>query len=408
MSTVFFSIASSRQLANAKVLLDSIKNNYPESETFLVLAERRVVAEEVAATGKFGHQIVSIDQLEIDDLERFAFQYDADEFHGALKPWSLDYFLKRFESVIYFDPDIELFSKPVEILKYLSEYEAVVTPCATFPLPDDGLFPSNIGLMRAGQFHSGFFAIRSSREAREFARYWKDETHRGLATIDPFDSWMGNQLLFSGITSFIGPVMVIRRQDHHFSIWNSSQRQLSLIDGRLTTSDGPLVFINFQGLTQRREKIFGQPQWARQRFLPSIEPVRDTLSSSVMDQALKTHESKVLEAQNKLQPYSKHYSFGNYLNAENIFDNDRRIYLHVSSIEKRDIGNPFQAKEKIRKRELTISRQTNRKFLDEIESMKKGLSWKIGRTLTWPLRAARKLVKTAAHLLRYFFVVVRR
>ncbi len=374
MKRVVFSIASYKKLAQARVLLDSVKVQHNDIKTFLVIAERRSQTLQ-----NYGHDILDLEQLQVP--MRLAFQYDSEEFQEALKPWALEYFLKDYESVVYFDPEVEIFSSLTDIFSWVQDYEAVVAPAVTAPLPYDGLLPDNGTVLRAGLFHSGFFAARSSYSLRVFIQYWKEEVVCGLAGADFEEKWMQGQLIFSGITSFVDSVKIVHLDSFHFSIWNASQRELSYTGNTFVTSHGPLVSMHFQGQEDLQDF-----------FLPRGAFVRPFKSGGAMSRILRLHQEKVVRVEKMLQPYSTQYSFGFYANGGYVCRKDRRVFFHMSSFEKRNIKDPFQAPDEMRKRVMTLSMPRIFSSYHELQAIKRGPSWRIGRLMTCPIRVGKNIL----------------
>lgn|GEM_PF-805372 len=351
MKIAIFSIATYSNLEEAKVLLDSVFMHASWAQTFIFLAEKSDSLE-ILKSDTFGHKVVTLSELAIENLNQLAFQYNSEEFTQALKPWSSEYLLKTFDVVIYFDSDIEVFSSLSEIFDEIPKYEAIVTPMITASIPNDEFCPTYTDILRAGQLHSGFFCIRFSPQIKNFLNYWKEQVKSGLSTIDPSNQWIGKDIIFSGILSFVDHIRIIRSKAYHFSAWNAFQRNLSKNQERIITSDGPLVFLNFQGLSRDYEKKLGQKPWVHRSFLPSTKKLRPFLSSDLLADLGKKHKIKKIEARNQLKIRSHAYTFGYYHNGEPIFHNDRRTFLRMNYLEKKYTGNPFSSQKYIKKIDL--------------------------------------------------------
>ena len=108
-----FTICSNNYVPMAKVLLESARRHHPEATLYLCLADEPIIDESFYPQGCI---VVRGDALDIPDFRDFAFRYDVMEFNTALKPFMFRHLLARgHRSVVYLDPDIEIFSplKPV-------------------------------------------------------------------------------------------------------------------------------------------------------------------------------------------------------------------------------------------------------------------------------------------------------
>jgi hypothetical protein len=87
------------------------------------------------AVTRSGIQAQYAQDLGIPDFEHLAFKYQLVEFNTALKPTFLkSIFSEGFDSVIYLDPDIKVFSALSPVLNALSSSDIVLTPHSTRPV----------------------------------------------------------------------------------------------------------------------------------------------------------------------------------------------------------------------------------------------------------------------------------
>jgi len=341
MKIAIFSIATFSNLSEVKVLLDSVCMHSFSTQTFVFLAEKNQPSRKPLPSDLFGHKVIPIEEVRITPFDELAFQYNREEWMQALKPWAVEYLFHKFDAVIYFDADIEIFASLSQILHDISKYEAIVTPMVTSSIPHDGFFPSYSDMLRAGQLHSGFFCLRQCPRIKDFLKYWKQEIRLGLGTSDPLKNWTGKDVIFSAILSFANDLQIIRSEAYHFSIWNAFQRSLLECEGNLITSDGPLVFLNFQGLERYDEIKLGQHRWVYRSFLPSTKKLRPFLSADLLRNLCKKHQYKKQEVLNRFKSYIHPYTFGYYENGDPIFYDHRKAFLHMNFFEKKMIKNPF-------------------------------------------------------------------
>ena len=111
-----------------------------------------------------GCVVVPIDHLDIPDLRLFVFRYDIMELNTAVKPFMFQHLLRiGHRSILYFDPDIQIFSRLDQILRPLQgEASLVLTPHLCAPAEGD-VGPNDIGIMRAGIYNLGFLGVSTHR-----------------------------------------------------------------------------------------------------------------------------------------------------------------------------------------------------------------------------------------------------
>ena len=76
MKIAIFSIATYSKLEEAKVLLDSVFIHASWAQTFIFLAEKSDSLE-ILKSDTFGHKVVTLSELAIENLNQLAFQYKA-------------------------------------------------------------------------------------------------------------------------------------------------------------------------------------------------------------------------------------------------------------------------------------------------------------------------------------------
>src|SRR5438552_17351183 len=101
-------IISKNYLAQARALAESLEQTNPGVPMFVLLVDR--------VDGYLDPQaepftLIELEQLPINDLPRFCFQYSVLELSTASKPFLLDYLFKHFgfRKSVYLDPDIFVF-----------------------------------------------------------------------------------------------------------------------------------------------------------------------------------------------------------------------------------------------------------------------------------------------------------
>src|SRR5215469_2512117 len=98
----------------ASILIASAKQFHPDATLYLCLADALLPDE-----GFYPRDciVVPIEDLAIPDFRSFVFRYDVMEVNTAVKPFMFQYLVRQgHEIVLYFDPDIQIFSRLNQIL----------------------------------------------------------------------------------------------------------------------------------------------------------------------------------------------------------------------------------------------------------------------------------------------------
>ena len=165
-----FTICSNNYLPFARVLFESVRRHHPEAELFLCLADRKADLPGLYCDCT----VVEAHTLGVPDFPAFAFRYDIMEFNTALKPFMVLHVLERlgFGTVLYFDPDIELFAPLAGVLDQLrAGAPCVCTPHLCSP-SEDRREPNDLTILRAGAYNLGFLGTSCTAQALEVVRWW--------------------------------------------------------------------------------------------------------------------------------------------------------------------------------------------------------------------------------------------
>ncbi len=243
-----FTICSNNYVSVASILLATAKRFHPEAAICLCLVDALLSKE-----GFYPDDcvVIPIADLAIPDLPSFTFRYDIKELKTAVKPFMFQHLLRRgHKSVLYFDPDIRIFSRLEQILKSLQHASFVLTPhlCA----PAAGTFyPDDIDIMRIGIYNLGFLGVRACPEVDSILAWWArrlqyqciDSPERGIYV---------DQKFMDLLPGFCDEVCVLRDPTLNVGYWNLQRRKLSFEDDTWKIDGLPLGFYHFSGFDPAR------------------------------------------------------------------------------------------------------------------------------------------------------------
>lgn len=242
-------IVSSNYLAYAKVLADSIRLHFIEASFFVLVVDRKTVQTEQQAR-LLGLEIVWAEELGLADFERLAYKFDILELNTALKPsWLKRLLDDGYEAVVYWDPDIRLYSPPSPVIEALRQASIVLTPHTVAPLMD-GHRPSDIDLLRHGTYNLGFIAVKDDVDGKAMLDWWEDRClSHGFS--DPVEGVFVDQKWLDLAPSYFENVCILKHRGCNVAYWNLHERPLNEGSAGMNAGEVPLVFFHFSGVDPR-------------------------------------------------------------------------------------------------------------------------------------------------------------
>lgn len=239
-----FTICSNNYIGLARNFLRKAGKHHPEAELFLCLADEPC---DVPGFYPGGCTLVLARDLGIAGFDNFAFRYDVMELNTALKPYMFLKLLEDdFNTVLYFDPDIEIYRHLDEVLEPLaSGVSLLLTPHLTAPA-EDSAFIDDIIIMKAGIYNLGFLGVSNCEEAKIIVQWWArrlafqciSAQHQGIFV---------DQKFMDLVPGFAANALVLRDHTLNAAYWNLSQRTLTREKSGWAIDGKPLGFFHFSG-----------------------------------------------------------------------------------------------------------------------------------------------------------------
>ena len=239
-----FTICSNNYVPMAAVFVDSARRHHPEADIHLCLADIVLDGDGLYPAGC---TITQAHELGVPDFAAFAFRYDVMEFNTALKPFMFRRLLAQdYRSVLYFDPDIEIFRPLAEVTDALAAGAPIVlTPHLCAP-SEHGDYPDDIGIMRAGTYNLGFLGVGAGDASEAVLRWWSRRLEYQCLNDQPNGIFV-DQKFIDLVPGFADGVAILRHTTLNVAYWNLSQRRLSRNGGRWLVDGRPLGFFHYSG-----------------------------------------------------------------------------------------------------------------------------------------------------------------
>lgn len=251
-----FTSAAVNYLPKVRTLCRSIRAHHPEAVIHLALGDERPAW--LGTEGEPFDDIIELHQMGIPNWRAWTFMHSIVELSTAIKPFALQKLLREpgCDAVVYFDPDMVLFSRVDDILERLAHANVVLTPHQNKPeRTTDAVIDNEITSLRMGVFNLGFIGVRNTPEGMRFAEWWGErcyhfcraEVHYGLFTDQ---KWLN----FAPI--FFDGVDILKSSRHNVATWNLTTRVMTGDERAGFTVDGePLGFYHFTGFDSGAHRI---------------------------------------------------------------------------------------------------------------------------------------------------------
>lgn len=239
-----FTIVSRNYLHYAINLMKSVSEFMP--------AARRVVAICDSTEGipreELDFEIIGIEELGIPHLDRLLYQYTILELNTAIKPYVFSYLFKAHSSdkIVYFDPDIQLFSAGDELLSILDSSNIVMTPHLT-DFISDNCHPSEISIMQSGTYNLGFLALKKSESADKLLQWWQKKLSR-QCVVDIENGLFTDQKWMDLVPGVFSDSIIVRSPGWNVAYWNLMHRTIGKnAEGGFEVNGEPLFFFHYSG-----------------------------------------------------------------------------------------------------------------------------------------------------------------
>lgn len=245
--TCVFTIVSRNYLHYALNLMTSVAEHMPGSRRVIVLCDAADDVPELPGETT----LLTIDQLGIPQLDRMIYQYTILELNTAIKPFAFSWLFETeaCDSVVYFDPDIQLFSTGDPLLERLRRADVVLTPHLTEPLDDDH-HPSDLAILQSGTYNLGFLALRRCPEVTTMLSWWQRKLERDCV-VDIPRGLFTDQKWMDLVPGFIAATHIERDLGWNVAYWNLLHRPVRCDSGRYKVGERPLFFFHFSGYDPR-------------------------------------------------------------------------------------------------------------------------------------------------------------
>lgn len=261
-------IVARNYLPSARVFARSLRAVHPRIRITVVVLDGPSDESDAALFRTFGLADVLPYR---DERERLAFMYDVTELATAVKPLLLRTLLERgSETVLYFDPDIQVFASVESLVQAAREHGIALVPHVIAPIPDDGMGITDLDVLRAGVYNLGFVGV--SRGTDGFLSWWWSRLRRNCVSA-PDQGLFVDQRWMDYVPSLYDHA-IVRDPGNDVAYWNLHERRLSRTpSGTFEVNGLPLRFFHFSGFDPSAPHLLSRHQGPNPRILLSEHPI---------------------------------------------------------------------------------------------------------------------------------------
>ncbi len=251
-----FTSAAVNYLPKVRMLCRSVKRFHPEAVVHLALADLR--PGWLGTQGEPFDNILDIAELEIPNWRAWSFTHNVVELSTAIKPFALRHLLRQSDTgmVLYFDPDIVLFSRVDDILAMLQDANIALTPHQVTPERTlEAILDNELASLKHGVFNLGFLGVHNTQEGHRFADWWADRVYR-LCRAEVESGLFTDQKWINFAPVFFDGVRIVKSGRHNVATWNLTTRQVTgSFESGFEVDGEPLSFYHFSGFDSGAHRI---------------------------------------------------------------------------------------------------------------------------------------------------------
>ena len=262
-------IIACNYLPAARVLADSFLSHHPDGRFFVLIIDLDEDGSRLLDESFESLTLGDLDE-EMSTLHQMAAAYSVLEFATSVKPFLLKCLLARgASSVLYLDPDIQVFHPLHELARAAEKGGIVLTPHATQPMPRDGKETSETSILAAGIYNLGFIGVGTT--AGPFLDFWSERLRRECF-VDPTAMRFVDQRWVDFVPGMFD-CDIIRDPTCNVAYWNLDHRDLRRAGASYKIDEAPLKFFHFSGYSPEAPHLLSKHQGPRHpRILLSERP----------------------------------------------------------------------------------------------------------------------------------------
>jgi len=241
--TAFCSIIARNYFAQALSLIESLRKSGQCEHFVLLIIDCEEEDKELHSNTSL--EVLSCDDLDIQNLLKRRFKYNITEFSTSVKAkLILKLFEKGHSKVIYLDPDILVLNSLSVIIHKLDCCDVLLTPHMDTPTPYGWQGVDHFSMMATGIYNLGFIGVRKSENALLFLTWWDSQLENRCVDEQQSGVFTDQKYLDVATTLFRG-FSILEEPGYNVAPWNLHSRSISKNDDSWMCNGEPLYFYHF-------------------------------------------------------------------------------------------------------------------------------------------------------------------
>ncbi|MEJ1935709.1 hypothetical protein WDZ92_36415 [Nostoc sp. NIES-2111] len=202
--------------------------------------------------GDFDH-VIDSEEIGGPAYRAWLFGHDIVEACTAVKAMAMRHILsiENVTGVLYFDPDIALFSRADRLVDSLQKHSVILTPHQVHPerrSDRQAIIDNEIASLANGSYNLGFIGVRNCIEGRRFASWWEDRLEEWCHDRRDIGLFV-DQKWCDLVPCLFDDVGILRDSAYNVASWNLSNRSVRITEsGNILVNDELLCFFHFTKL----------------------------------------------------------------------------------------------------------------------------------------------------------------
>lgn len=206
-------------------------------------------------------EIIEVENIQIPNFNELILKYNITELNTAVKPFYFKYLFSKYNettSIIYLDPDIEVFDKFEDLNAKLEINDIVLTPHIITPI-NDNLQPDENVFLNVGIYNLGFIALKNTTNSLNMLNWWSNRLlTKGYNNVAK--GMFTDQLWINFVPLFYNNVSILKNPGYNVAYWNLHERIVTNNNSKYYVNDQPLVFYHYSGFNPLKPNILSKYQ----------------------------------------------------------------------------------------------------------------------------------------------------
>ncbi len=243
---IAFTICSNNYLPYAAVLHQSLKRLHPDWIFAVGLVDRLFPGIDYP---RFGFDtVIPVEDLQIAGFNDMLSRYNLVELNTAVKPFYFSHLLQAFpreELFLYFDPDIQIFSRLDILADRLSTANFLLIPHFSTPHSGQpGIATPEQRILQRGMYNMGFMGLQRGDSGIQMLAWWREKLLQGCL-VRPEKGLFVDQKWIDLVPLYFDGAAIMKNSGCDVAYWNLYENPLSRREGQIYAGEAPLRFYHF-------------------------------------------------------------------------------------------------------------------------------------------------------------------